>query len=486
MNSDLIVIGSGLAGLTSALLLSQHGEVLLVSKEKLQDSASSLAQGGIAAVVEGTDSFASHIQDTLTAGAGQNDKQAVEFLITHAPQAVAWLEKQGVLFDRTNGTYALGQEAAHSARRILHATDFTGKIIIDTLLQSVKKNSNIRCLENCFFLDLLVQDNRCYGIQIMKNGEISNCYSRATILATGGLGQIYQWTTNPKIATGDGIAAGFRAGTTINDLEFIQFHPTALKYGQSPLFLLSEGIRGEGGVLVNEKGERFMERIHPLMELAPRDILARALFQEQKNSKVFLDIRHKDEKFLRHRFPNIFAYLSGLGLNMSRDLLPVTPAAHYSCGGIKVNLQGQTDITGLFAFGEVSCTGVHGANRLASNSLLEAAVFPLQLPNNLQEIPGIVEERYFPVPDYDPHLDYPHIKKQLQQLMWDHVGIIRTKQGLHKAQNQLMEWKKIFEEQNAVNEEYMQLKNMITTASLVTEMALFREIGLGSHYVVSK
>lgn len=358
-----IIVGSGLAGLTSALTLAKSGSVLLISKSRLVDCATNLAQGGIAAVTTDEDSFSSHIQDTLAAGGFHNNQRAVEILVKSAPAAIRWLRKQGVIFNKHPAL-----EAAHSYRRVLRMSDFSGKEIERVLLKKVTQNKKIIVLENCLVQDLLIEKKQCFGVKTTKN-----IYGEKVILATGGLGQIFAYTTNPKVATGDGLAMAYRAGCKLVDLEFIQFHPTALKDNSSPLFLLSESLRGEGAYLMNEKGKRFIS------ELAQRDIIARAIVKEQEKGEVYLDIRHRGEKFIKKRFPNIYRELKKRGFDLAGEKIPTMPAAHYSCGGIKVDSYGRTDVKNLFAFGEVACTGVHGANRLASNSLLEAVVFPRRL-----------------------------------------------------------------------------------------------------------
>lgn len=483
MKSDFIVIGSGIAGLTSALTLAEFGEVVLVSKGNLVSGSSCLAQGGVAAVVTKEDSYSSHIEDTLNAGAGHSDEKAVRFLVEQGPRAIEWLEKLGVHFDSDEGMYLLGQEAAHRARRVLHITDFTGLAIVEKLVRRVRQNSNIKCIENCFFLDLLVENNHCYGAQFLEGNNIINYYSRSTILATGGLGQIYYWTTNPLSATGDGIAAAFRAGAFLKDLEFIQFHPTALAYGSSQLFLLSEGIRGEGAYLVNESGWRFVEKYDRRAELAPRDIVARAIYIEQKNGRVFLDIRHRGKEFLQKRFPNIYANLLSKGFDMAKDLLPVTPAAHYLCGGAAIDIYGRTSIENLFAYGEVSCSGVHGANRLASNSLLEAVVFPLQLAKTVRDLPEVAEDKKFKIPELDNIIKYPDFKTELRKLMWEKVGIVRRREEMKAALSQLEMWDELLGKEKRVNKDFVELRNMVTAARLVTESALRRKKSMGAHYV---
>lgn len=490
MDIDFIVIGSGLAGLTSALTLAHLGEVLLLSKKQLSQGSTELAQGGISAVVDGKDSFTSHIMDTLVAGAHHNSKKAVKYIVEKAPSAIHWLEQQGVVFDKTGGDYALGREGGHNIARILHVTDFTGQAIERVLLKRIKEFDRIHTWEGTYALDLLVKDNHCYGVQVIRNNKIINCYSSATILATGGLGQVYHWTTNPKVSTGDGIAMAARAGAKISDLEFIQFHPTALKHGNSPLFLLSEAIRGEGAYLINEKKERFMQRIDRRAELAPRDIVARTIFTESQKGNVFLDCRHLGKSFLQKRFPNIYNGLKDKGFDMSKDLLPVAPVAHYSCGGITVDLDGRTSVAKLFAFGEVACTGVHGANRLASNSLLEAVVFPRRLekytfkpPVKLKKISGTslrIDTLHIP---FRSSTTSSLIKKRLQRLMWEEVGIVRTIHGLKKALNQIEEWEREISNKNKIDKKAVELKNMLLVSRLIIKLALHRPLSLGAHYI---
>lgn len=489
MQSDFLIIGSGLAGLTSALTLADFGTVTLISKVGPKSGSSPLAQGGIAVVTDKEDSFRSHIEDTMVAGAKYNKTSAVRFLVEHGPSAIKWLESQGIEFDKIAGGYALGREAAHSSRRVLHITDFTGLAIVEKLLAKIRNDQRITFLENCFLVDILTKDDQAIGASLILNDRVINYFSRCTVLATGGLGQIYSWTTNPLASTGDGIAAAYRAGARLKDLEFIQFHPTALAYGNSPLFLLSEALRGEEAYLINEKKERFMKKYDPRMELAPRDIVARAIYQEQKNSKVYLDICHKGKVFLQKRFPNIFASLLKRGFDLSTDLIPVTPAAHYSCGGIIIDNYGRTNIANLFAFGEVSCSGVHGANRLASNSLLEAVVFPMQISKVINKLPAKSGIDWYPkisqfkTPELVPDIKYPDIKKELQKLMWNNVGIIRSHKNMLNALNQINVWEKNFQIEDNINTEYLTLKNMITVSKLVTESALRRKKSLGAHYI---
>ncbi|KKR33193.1 MAG: L-aspartate oxidase, partial [Candidatus Gottesmanbacteria bacterium GW2011_GWC2_39_8] len=398
MDFDFIIIGSGLSGLITSLILEKYGNVLIVTKRKPEDGSTSLAQGGIAAVVSEKDSFISHAKDTMNAGCHLNNLKAVKFLVKDAPKAVDFLNHLGVPFDRKGSEYILGKEGAHSFPRIVHASDFTGQNIEQTLLNRVINSKRIAIWENTFTVKLLMENDVCLGVQIIKDDNVINCLTGTVVLATGGLGQVYLWTTNPEVSTGDGIAMANQAGAEIQDLEFIQFHPTALESDSRPLFLLSEAIRGEGAKLVNTQGKRFMEIVDPRMELAPRDIVAREVFRQKKKGRVYLDIRHKGKQFLEKRFPNIFSELKKRGINMSLDLIPITPAAHYSSGGIKVDLYGRTNIPNLFAFGEVSCTGIHGANRLASNSLPEAVVFPMHFESIVDKLPKEIPHKTFPLP----------------------------------------------------------------------------------------
>jgi L-aspartate oxidase len=550
MSFDFIIVGSGLAGLTSALVLKDFGKVLLVTKGKLVDCATDLAQGGIAAAVDKGDSFESHIKDTLIAGAYHNDREAVEYLVKNAPKAIDWLVSQGVKFDSENGRFLQTREAAHSFPRVLHNGDFTGREIEKVLVKRVLESDKITVWENCFVSDLIIDKKICLGIRCHCEGVpsgtpeaipsgnsefqrfhrerdrhapitsgivMTEVFSKYTILATGGLGQLYQWTTNPVVATGDGIALAYRVGAKISDMEFIQFHPTALKYGKSPLFLLSEALRGEGGHLVKLKtkslklkadkdGERFMKDYDSRMELAPRDIVARAIYHEQqKGFDVYLDIRYKGEAFLKKRFPNIHKKLQSYGLNLARDLIPVTPAAHYSCGGVKTDLYGRTSVKNLFAFGEVACTGVHGANRLASNSLLEAVVFPLRLRVQMSSrVPmksgrgdPLIQQNNVLLTDlYTDHqgiasspstsLRTPRndIKTQLQKLMWGKAGIVRVRQGLLEAQEKIVKWEKEMNGFKETNRKISETKNMLLVAKLIVESSLKRKKSLGSHFIV--
>ncbi len=493
MKHDFIVVGSGLAGLTSALVLKNYGQVLLITKKELSDSASFLAQGGIAAVVDKNDSFSSHIKDTLIAGAFHNNKKAVEVMVKKSPYAVDWLVKQGVVFDRKNGEFLSTLEGGHSQRRILHATDFTGKAIELALIKKAKKEKNIEIWENTVAINLIIRKNECLGVQVIRGKKVFNCFTRALIIATGGIGQLYQWTTNPYVATADGLAMGLKAGLPGNDLEFVQFHPTALKNGSSPLFLLSEALRGEGGYLIKCKvqsakckveGERFMDKYDSRLELAPRDIVARAIFSEQKKgNEIYLDIRHKGESFIKNRFPNIHKELKRRGFDLSYDLIPVTPAAHYSCGGLETDLYGRTKIRNLFVYGETAWTGVQGANRLASNSLLEAVVFPLRLPDIYGELKKSIDAFDYDVPDYKETIRTGDIRKKIKKLMWQAVGIVRKHKEMRYAYSRLSEWVHELDKKKDINEDFSEVKNMALVGKMIVLSALNRKNSLGAHFI---
>ena len=377
MKTDFLVVGSGIAGLNFALKTAKHGKVTIATKKEIMESNTNLAQGGIAAVTQKSDSIELHIEDTLTVGSGLSNKRIVKLLAEHGPEAIRNLLSFGVNFDKKNNKLHLTTEGGHSIARVLHSGDSTGKEIEQTMTECVRENKNIEVFENCFAIDLILAQQKCAGAKILdiKNRAVCDIFARATILATGGIGYIYQNTTNPEIATGDGIAMALRAGAKIEDMEFVQFHPTTLNKLGAPHFLISESLRGEGAILVNEAGERFMLDYDSMGELAPRDIISRTIFNELKKGIVYLDIRHKGKSFILDRFPMIYQECLKYDIDITEDLIPVSPAAHYICGGIKTDEYGETSVENLLAFGECACTGVHGANRLASNSLLESVVF---------------------------------------------------------------------------------------------------------------
>jgi len=500
MNYDVVIIGSGLAGLNSALQASKYGKVLVVTKSRILESNSHYAQGGIAGVFDHGDNFKKHIEDTLTAGARHNDKKAVKYFVEQAPKIIKMLQNLGIHFQKNaKGRYALHNEGGHQFSRIVHVGDHTGKSIMDVLAKKVRSHKNITVWENSFALDLIVKNKTCYGVKVIRQKKGLAVYARRVILASGGCGQLYEYTTNPKVTTGDGIALAARAGCRLKDMEFIQFHPTAFAKGQSPLFLLSETLRGEGAKMLNSKGERFMLKYHPQAELAPRDIVSRAIFEEQKHGQVFLDLRQKKSSGnsgkLHKMFPTIYAYLRKKGYDLNKDLVPIIPAAHYLCGGVKTDVFGQTNINNLYAVGEVACTGLHGANRLASNSLLEAAIMsehvmksPLPIGSSLRADADLRKiGKKFPKISLPSIQFTPGSKKvstsrsKLQELMWKCAGIVRTKKLLRQAENQIKSTKKqVSKYPESIKK--LELENMLQVSEIVIKAALKRKKSLGAHF----
>ncbi|MCF6093077.1 L-aspartate oxidase [Microaerobacter geothermalis] len=484
--SDLLIIGSGIAGLTLSLIASQYARVTLVTKSKPGEGNSYWAQGGIAGALGRDDDPKFHYEDTIKAGKGLCDEEAVTILVEEAPHAIQFLFQLGVPFDTTeDGDLSLGREGAHSRNRIIHAGgDATGKNIIDSLLKQVKSNPNILLYDGIQILDLMMADGFCQGAVGLSHGmEIQAFQAKITVLANGGLGHLYPYTTNAHGIFGEGYSMAYRAGARLRDLEFIQFHPTALKVNRSPLPLISEAVRGEGAVLVNQLGEPFMEKIHPLKDLASRDIVSQAIYREMKKGRqVFLDARNI--KQFSNRFPTIYSSCMAQGIDPEQDLIPVVPAAHYAMGGIETDFYGRSSISGLFALGEVSSTGVHGANRLASNSLLEGIVFAFRaaeaiwdsLTTNCQPhgkiyLPYTIEQLL-----QVNSLNQQILVKELQNLMWEFVGIVRNGDGLLKAKQQIIDWLK---EQGNVPNSYL---HQLTTAKLVIEAALWRKESRGAHF----
>ncbi len=480
IRTRVLVVGSGVAGLHTAWRASQHGDVLLLTKRSLFDSATAYAQGGIAAALGAGDSPALHRQDTLAAGAALCDAAAVQVLVEEGPARVRELQTAGAQFDLDpSGELLLGREAAHSTNRIVHAHgDQTGAEVARTLIARVRASARVRVLERARVLDLIVSNGACIGVRASVAGTAAEIIADATVLATGGCGQVYRYTTNPVVATGDGFAIAHRAGVTLADMEFVQFHPTALDTPENPLALISEAVRGEGAVLVNERGERFMAKAHKLAELAPRDVVARAIFREQKQSRTYLDARRLGPRFAQ-RFPGIFALCTARGIDPRKDLIPVTPAAHYMMGGVATDLNGHSSLPRLYAVGEVARTGVHGANRLASNSLLEGLVFAERVARELAGVEALAvvpAPTAWTVPPFSDRGAAQVAADRVREVMWRHAGIARTAKGLRTAIAELRE----IEERlpSGATEEL----NLVQTARLIAEAAMRRKESRGGHY----
>lgn len=476
MHCDFLVIGSGISGLNFALNAAKKGNVIIVTKKKIVDSSTNFAQGGIAAVLDKTDNFKKHVQDTLQAGAHHNNKKAVEFMIRQSPEAIYRLIDLGVEFANDKGELKLTREGGHNQRRIAYVGDYTGREIEKVLIKRVKEHPNISIFENTFALDLITKNKTCYGAQIIHKNQIQSIFASQTIIATGGIGQLFLYTTNPKIATGDGIAMALRAGCKVRDMEFIQFHPTALAKKLSPMFLISETVRGEGAKLVNYKGQSFVNA------LASRDIVARSIYEELKKGPVYLDIRNKKATYLKNRFPQIYEKLEKYGYKMDLNLIPVTPAAHYECGGIVTDLQGKTAVKNLFAFGEVACTSVHGANRLASNSLLEALVFSNQI---IKQLDKSGKKNILPTKNQKIiNIKATNYKKKIKKIMWEFAGIIRNTADINK--NAIPKIKKIILELDKIhgtNHDLAEARNMAEVSLEILKAAAKRKDSLGCHFV---
>ncbi len=501
LNFDVLIIGSGLAGQSAALRLAKHCRVALVSKRQLEDSASGWAQGGIAAVLDSKDSIEEHIRDTLIAGAWLNDEAATRHVVENGRRAIEWLIEQGVPFTKDEAGYHLTREGGHSARRVIHVADATGSAVQETLTRKVRGEANITVLEHHIAIDLITGEKlgtgekRCFGAYILdsRNGEVVTIGARNTLIATGGAGKVYLYTTNPDTSTGDGIAMAWRAGCSVANMEFIQFHPTCLYHPQAKSFLISEAVRGEGGLLKLPDGSRFMPEHDERAELAPRDIVARAIDFEMKKRGldcVFLDISHKGEAFIKEHFPNIHARCLELGIDIAQQPIPVVPAAHYTCGGIVCDLQGRTDVSSLYVAGEASCTGLHGANRLASNSLLECLVFAEAavtdiLASNTQPVPALPEWDESRVTDADEEVVISHNWDELRRFMWDYVGIVRTNKRLKRAAHRVRLLKREIHEFYShfrVSHDLIELRNLVLTAELIIRCAILRRESRGLHY----
>lgn len=508
---DVLIIGSGAAGLSLALRLADQHQVIVLSKGPVTEGSTFYALGGIAAVFDETDSIDSHVEDTLIAGAGICDRHAVEFVASNARSCVQWLIDQGVLFDthiQPNGaeSYHLTREGGHSHRRILHAADATGREVETTLVSKALNHPNIRVLERSNAVDLIVSDKiglpgtrRVVGAWVWNRNKetVETCHAKAVVLATGGASKVYQYTTNPDISSGDGIAMAWRAGCRVANLEFNQFHPTALYHPQARNFLLTEALRGEGAYLKRPDGTRFMPDFDDRGELAPRDIVARAIDHEMKRlgaDCMFLDISHKPADFIRQHFPMIYEKLLGLGIDLTQEPVPIVPAAHYTCGGVMVDDHGRTDVEGLYAIGEVSYTGLHGANRMASNSLLECLVYGwsaaeditrcMPYAHGVSTLPPWDESR---VENPDERVVIQHNWHELRLFMWDYVGIVRTTKRLERALRRITMLQQEIDEYYAhfrVSNNLLELRNLVQVAELIVRCAMMRKESRGLHFTL--
>ena len=508
LQCDVLIIGSGLAGLTSALKLADHKKILIVSKREIEDSSSQWAQGGIAAVMSNEDSVESHVKDTEFVGGGLCNHKVATFVASRGHDAIAWLNDLHVPFSRDEVSHELHltKEGGHSHRRVVHVKDATGRAIQTTLSEKVKAHPNITILENHIAVDLItekkslkvekIKSNRCLGAYLLNNktGKVITVASQETILAAGGVSKVYLYTTNPDVSTGDGVAMAWRAGCRVANMEFIQFHPTCLYHPKAKSFLISEIVRGEGGLLKLPDGSRFMDQYDERGELASRDIVARAIDFEMKKRGidcVYLDISHKSPEFIQSQFPTIYARCLELGIDITKEPIPVVPAAHYSCGGVMTNLSGQTDLAHLYAIGETAYTGLHGANRLASNSLLECLVFGDAVAHHILQ--SKVDKSSFTLPhwdesrvtDADEEILITHTWNELRRFMWNYVGIVRTNKRLsralhriHMLRNEVHEFYTNFR----VSHNLIELRNLLQVAELIVESAITRHESRGLHF----
>jgi L-aspartate oxidase len=490
-STDFLVIGSGVAGLRAAIALAEVGQVLVLTKADPGESNTGYAQGGVAAAFGGDDSPELHARDTMDAGDGLCRREAVDVLVHDGPRYVQELLDWGAAFDRdSSGAPGLGREAAHSVRRVLHAKDATGREIGRTLWARASKSARVRVLDVAMVLSLRVEDGVCRGATFIdRSGEVHDVEAGRTLLATGGAGQVFRETTNPAVATGDGMAMAFEAGARVADLEFVQFHPTVLSVAGAPRFLLSEALRGEGGQLINAAGERFVQRYDPAGDLAPRDVVARAIVREQiaTGAPVYLSMAHADPQFVRSRFPTIAQACRGVGLDLATDPIPVSPAAHYVMGGVETDLDGRTSVANLFAAGEVACTGVHGANRLASNSLLEGLVFGARAASAMQ---GATRTAALAT-DAMPAIDAAGVKPssggadEVRELMWHDAGLLRSRGGLDRAARQLAAWTRgvaAARVDRPHDRGLRRLASLTTVGWLIALAALRREESRGGHF----
>jgi len=518
IKTDVLIIGSGIAGLFAALRISEYAEVVLITKKEKNESNTNYAQGGIASVIDPADSFEKHIKDTLVSGAGLCHKKMVEIIVEEGPARINDLMELGTEFTKKNGKLDLAKEGGHSMARIVHAKDLTGREVERALIDKTNNNKNIRVIENTIAIDLITEhnvsqlkdsrlDNRnCWGAYALNclDNEVVKISSKATVLATGGLGQVYLHTTNPQIATGDGFAMAYRAGSKIGNMEFIQFHPTSFYLSaqnsnfSTPSFLISEAVRGFGALLRTKDGKEFMQKYDERRELAPRDIVARAIDNELKkrgDEYVYLDITNKNKDEIVDHFPNIYNNCLKFGIDISKEFIPVVPAAHYCCGGIVVDEFSRTSLKGLYACGEVSMTGVHGANRLASNSLLEAVVFAQRAAIDIKRFINSFDSKIPDIPDWDisgtlssdEKILITHSSREVKQVMWDYVGIVRSNLRLERAEKRIhnifTETEELYR-RTKIFEDILELRNIITCAHIIIKSAKKRKESRGLHYTL--
>lgn len=502
---DALIIGSGAAGLSMALQLAPHAKVAVLSKGKLTSGSTWLAQGGIAAVLDTTDSTQAHAEDTLTAGVNLSHKEAVEFTVNHGKESIDWLIQQGVPFTQEKDDYHLTKEGGHSHRRIIHSADATGKALQTTLIQQAESNPNIDLFEHHIAVDLITRrklglaQNRCVGAYILNalTGHVEVFQAAHVILATGGASKAYLYTSNSDGATGDGIAMAWRAGCRVGNMEFNQFHPTCLYHPQAKSFLITEAVRGEGGKLLLPDGTQFMHQFDERAELAPRDIVARAIDHEMKRlgcDSLFLDISHKPKEFIQAHFPTIYKRCLKLGIDMTQEPIPVVPAAHYTCGGVLTDEKGRTDIPGLYAIGETSFTGLHGANRLASNSLLECLVYAKSASDDVViSLKKPLDEALIPpwdetqVTDSDEDVIISHNWDEIRRFMWDYVGIVRTTKRLQRAKHRIDLLQQEISEYYShykISNDLLELRNLAVVAELIINSAMQRQESRGLHYTL--
>ncbi len=492
--TDILVIGAGIAGLRAALEVPANTDVLVVTKDKIEQSNSSYAQGGIAGVLSEEDRFENHIEDTISVGGGLCDPQVVEKVIREAPQQIQDLIGWGTHFDEEDGHLALTREGGHSHRRVVHALgDATGHEVMRAIIARARQRSNIILWDNTFTLDLLTHEGRCAGALVSRpDAGCILIWAKQTILASGGTGKVYRETTNPSVATGDGMAAAYRAGVELQDMEFMQFHPTVLYVAGSSRFLISEAVRGEGAYLRDKHGERFMPSVDPRAELAPRDIVARAIYrcmEQTRHPNVYLDLSHLESELVLHRFPGIAKVCRKFGLDITKDQIPIRPGAHYMIGGVKVDLYGRTSLPDLWAAGEVTSSGLHGANRLASNSLLEGLVYGAEAGKRSAEAAGHSTD-FLTAPfvsnkgcqEANGSLDVADITNSLRSLMVRNMGVVREKAGLEEAAEKIAFWRRYVLGLEFPSSAGWELQNLLTVAHCMVRSALLREESRGVHY----